>query len=152
MVKIWIMYDRSSASGAVDPTCPNFFQSGNTSLVPNGTLSDMFQPVNKDRYVVVASRVFKVGCSGYNGGTSLNASPANSAFWNNNDYKMSSPFTFNLTKRCPKRFKFNDNQVDPMTRGLFMVYEAVNIQGANMTANQYPVAMSLNLDYRFTDI
>ena len=142
LVKIWIMYDKSASGGVVDPSAPQFFQAGNTSTIPNGTISDMFQPVNKDRYVVVASKVLKVGCSGYQSGTTGNVAPANSAYWHNNDYKMTCPFSFNLTKRCPKRFQFSDNSADPINHGLFMVYEAVNIQGSAMTANCYPVAMT----------
>lgn len=152
LVKIWIMYDKSASGGVVDPSAPQFFQAGNTSTIPNGTISDMFQPVNKDRYVVVASKVLKVGCSGYQSGTTGNVAPANSAYWHNNDYKMTCPFSFNLTKRCPKRFQFSDNSADPINHGLFMVYEAVNIQGSAMTANCYPVAMTLSLDYRYTDM
>lgn len=152
LVKMWIMYDKTAAVGYVNPSGLNFFQSGSSSAAPTGTNLDTFLQVNKDRYVVVAQKLFKVGLSGYSGGTTGMATPGSYAYWHNNDFKYANYFNFNLTKSCVKNMVFNDTNNDTSSRGLWCVVEALNTAGEGMTTSSYPVAMTYEINYSYLDI
>lgn len=152
LVKMWILWDKSAATGNVQPYGLNFFQSGSTTASPTGTNLDTFLQVNKDRYSVVASKLFKVGLSGYSGGTTGMSTPASYAYWHNNDFKYANYFNFNLTKHCIKNMIFNDTSNDPTVRGLYCICEAVSTAGENMASLNYPVALTYEVNYSFTDL
>jgi len=145
--KIWIFYDKINPT--VIPSVKgnnDFLQLGGSSSTFRNDLTDMWAPVNKDRYRVLATKTFKLGFADYAGTGNL----PGSQYFANNDFKMNYNFSFNLTKHFPKRVKFNDNNADPVTRGLFFMVEYVGANGNNF----FPATMlnmSYSLDYVFED-
>lgn len=152
LVRMWIGWDKLQATGVISPQCYNWFQSGATSIQPQGTNVDTFLQSNKDRYSIVYKKTFKVGLSGYSGGTTAMGTPASYAYWHNNDYKYVQHFSINLTKHCIKNMVFNDSTNDPSCRGLFAVIECVNADGVGMSALNYPVGLTYEINYGFTDL
>lgn len=124
-VKMWFFYQRNSPSVLPSNPRTDFFQSGSSTSGLNDDLSDIVAPVNTDKYVVVATRTFKVG---YQQFATTGSSPAYGNF-TNNDFKLNCKFSVDLTKHIPKIMKWSDNDNSPMTRGLFCMVEDVAANG-----------------------
>jgi len=78
----------------------DLFNQGNISYGPGPDFADMFNRINKDKYKLNASKLFKVGPMLY----STNY---------NNDFKNFRTFSIDCTKFFPKIIKYNDNQANP---------------------------------------
>jgi len=151
LVKMWIGYQKDTAFCEVDQALPNFFQEGATSASPSGTLMDTFRKVNTDKYVIVATRQFKVGPQ-FIVTTQQAPGAANNQDYGNNDFKFLHKFSFDVTKHCVKVLKYNDGNNQPNTRGLFWWVEAIDITGANITTGRFPAELSYELDIQYKDI
>lgn len=148
VVKVWILTQKNQILGAPEPSFSEFFQAGDTATAPHGNTLDTFLAINKDVYTVYARRTYKVGNSGVV--KPGNASGQNSQNFANNDFKLSARMNLDLTKHCLKYQTYNDNAPEPTGRGLFMVIEAVSADGYNYNTG-YPVQMSYQQDYKYTD-
>lgn len=73
----------------------DLFELNGAATTPLNLLSDIYQRVRTDRYIVYAARVFKLG-------------PSDAATNPNNDFAVSRMFSINLTKHI-KQIQFNDN-------------------------------------------
>lgn len=151
LFKMWIGYQKDTALNYVDGQLPQFFQSGGTSVDPDGTLMDTFRKVNTDKYVVVATRTFKVGAESIINSQATTANSYNQLYANN-DFKFVQQFSIDVTKHCVKNVKYNDTGLAPMTRGLYWWYEAINPVGVNMTVNRFPCNLSYEIDVQYKDI
>lgn len=147
MVRMWLMYDKENPNIIPSPTA-DFIQFGNTSQPLQGTMQDMVSKVNTDRWVVKYEKLFKVGFATY-GGTGTTAAFQS---FTNNDFKLVNEFDIDLTDMVPKTYVFDDNTSIPETRGLFMVFEAVPVNGIAPATNIIPVEMSFSLDLQYTDV
>mgnify|MGYP002795091842 CR=1 FL=1 len=150
-VILYVGYQKNSANGAPDIGYPSFYQSGSSSVVPTGNLSDIIRSVNKDYYRIVATKRYKIGNSFWNGTTAL-VTPGDYGDFANNDYKMNKTIMMDLTKHCVKDVIYNDNNTEPTTRGLFFWIEAVTANGTAMNAGNYPISATFQIENTFTDL
>jgi len=150
LFKIWIGYQRNTAYNEPEADYPNFFQEGGNSASPSGTLMDTFRKINTDKYVVVATRMYKVGPQSII--TSQNTPVvANNQNYSNNEFKFCQRFSFDVTKYCVKAVKYNDTNNQPNTRGLFWWVEAIDPTGTTFTAGRFPAEMSYEVDIQYKD-
>lgn len=89
-------------------TLPDFYQDGNSSETPDGTLMQAFKAVNKDVYKVYWRKQYKVGQS-----TTVTGGGANVSF-NNNDFSLVKRFGLDVCKYvCKNRIlKWDDTSTD----------------------------------------
>jgi len=153
VIKIWgLWYKKGDYSGAPPPAMPNFFQSGNTSIDPQGNLQDDFLTVNKDSYHVAFTRTFKVGNAViYDGGATGGGALNQNQKYTNNDFKLNAKCTIDYTKHLFKTQTFNDSSFDPSNRQLYLVVESISCDNIDNGANNYPMKMAYEIDYRFKD-
>jgi len=147
-VKIWIMYDKTNPTSEPDPKgASDFFQLGGSSKGFSNDLTDLWAPVNTDRYRILTTRTFKLGNSEY----PSNSGAGNSQYYANNDFPLNHNFSINCTKYYPKSVRFNDNNALPTTRGLFMYIAYVAADGQTLAADQLLVKLQYMQDYRYED-
>lgn len=147
-IKMWIFYDKTNPTSIPTPAISaDFFQFNNAAAGFKNDLVDLWAPINTDKYRVVASRTFKVG---YAQASGTGSSAANQGF-SNNDFKYNANFSLNLTKFCNKRVKFNDNQVNPTSRGLFCLFQVISANGAPIGGGQRLANVQYMLDYVYED-
>lgn len=148
-VKMWIFYDRTIPTAVPNPVAAaDFFQNGSSVRPLQNNLTDMWAPVNTDRYRILAARTFKLGNAEYNtggGGTATNQ------FFTNNDFKYNCNFSINLTKLYPKMVKFNDGTATPSTRGLFCMIEYVSATGGAFFSGTTAVSLQSMQSYVYED-
>lgn len=147
-VRMWIFYDRANPTEFPAPAVgANFFQNGSSSVGPAGDLTDMYRPVNTDRYRVLEQRTFKLGYANY-GGT---VPGPDAQFFANNDFSLNQIFSFSLAKHYPKLVKFNDNNADPTTRHLYLLVEVVPAVGGSFVSATQPANIQWIQDYVYED-
>ena len=153
IVKIWgLWYKQGNFAGTPPSSMPNFFQSGNTSISPQGTLEDDFLTVNRQAYSVAFQRTFKVGnATTYDGGALGSSQLNQNQKYSNNDFKLNAKCMINYTKHLFKQQQFNDNVTDPSNRQLYLVVESIACDNIDPGATNYPIRMTFELDYRFKD-
>lgn len=146
-VKIWI--GNYKPSPFVQPsTYSNFFQLGDTSTGPASTLQDILSTSNKDSWNIKKTMIHKVGFSGF---SASGSGSINNNYSVNNDFKMNVVRKVDLTKLCPKVFKFNDAVSSNPTsgQGLFMMITAVD--ALNLTPAVRTVKLSYWIDFVYED-
>lgn len=147
-VKMWLFYDKTLPTTLPNPdSTADFFQDGSGVATFHRDLTDLWSPINTDRYRILTTRMFKVGYAGYTGTGAL---PQQGNF-NNNDYKLSANFSMNLTKYYPKRVKYIDGSTLPSTRGLFAMFEPIWANGTQTPVGQRTCNLQYMLDYQFED-
>jgi len=151
LFKMWIGYQKDTAFNEIDATLPAFFQEGATSAPPSGTLMDTFRKINTDKYVIVATRMFKVGPVSI---ITSQDTPVvgNNQNYANNDFKFNQRFSFDVTKYCPKVIKYNDTNTQPNCRGLYWFVEAINPTGDTFVTGRFPATLSYEIDIQYKDI
>jgi len=147
-LKMYIFYDKTAPTSVPNPQAAgDFFQNGNAAKGFQNDLVDMWSPINRDRYRVLATKTFKLGLAAYEGvGNS-----GNNQFFANNDFKYNANFSFNLTKHYPQMVKFNDGTTVPTTRGLFCMVQYVAASGNAYSTIFYTCSMQYMLDYVYED-
>lgn len=147
-VMMFIFYDKQNPTVTPDPFAPNdFYQFGGTSADFRNDLVDCWADINTDRWRVVYRRNFKVGYSAYNG-TGINAGEQG---YSNNDFKLNQNFTVDCTKWAVKRVKFNDNNADPTTRGLWCMWVPINANGLAIPATEIASRVQFSVDMQYED-
>lgn len=147
-VKMWILYDKLDPTAEPDPKIAgDFFQLGGSSKSFANDLTDLWAPVNTDRYRILTTRTFKLGYSVY----TANTAAGNSNQYANNDYPLSHNFSIDCTKYYPMDVRFNDNNSVPTTRGLFMMFAYVAADGQALAADQLMVKLQYMQDYQYED-
>lgn len=115
------------------------FQAGSSSIGPSGLLNDLIADVNKDYWNIKKRWRHKLGFANYGGtGTS-----ADSQAYANNDFKLNIVKKLDITKLCPKTFKFNDGNNTLQGNNLFMFYQCVYANGVTATS----ATQMAHLDY-----
>lgn len=115
-VKMYFFYDRTNPTAVPNPLA-DFYQFNSTSSAITGDLTDLWCPVNEDKYRLLGVRQFKIGFQEYWSGSNV-ASTLGTGF-PNNDFKLNANFSVNLKKWLPKLVRYNDNNADATSRGLF---------------------------------
>jgi len=130
----------SSLSNGAD-----LFNQGNTSYGPNPDFADMFNRINKDKYKLNASKLFKVGPMLYSSNY-------------NTDFKNFRTFSIDCTKYFPKIIKYNDNAATPTNiNHPILCFISVDFDGAGSsgTSDASPgnsPFITWNMDCNFTEL
>lgn len=147
-IKVWFFYDKEETQAIPQPQAfGDFLQFGSSSLSLQNRLLDHYMPVNKDRYVVLTTRTYKLGYASY-GGTGSQPQQGN---FSNNDFKLNIPFNIDLTKHCVKNVIYRDTSSTPSTRGIFMMFQPVYANGNQMASTQIPAQVSYMLNVEYED-
>lgn len=148
-IKMWIFYDKLAPAAEPTPAVSgDFFDNNNSYTTFRNDLVDLWMPHNKERYRVFATRTFKLGHAMYQNAAGGNP---NSQYSANNDFKMNCNFSMNLTKYMVKRVKFLNNDSDPITRGLYAMFQVVLANGLAMPSGETMAKLSCSLDYTYED-
>lgn len=145
-VKMWVFYDKEEPNALPTPQgSADFLQFGSSALALQNELFDHTMPVNLDRYRVLTTRTYKLGYASY-GGTGAQPQQGNFA---NNDFKLNCRVRVNLTKYAIKTVLFRDNNSNPTTRGLYVMFEPVYANGNPIGSTQIPARFEymLTVDY-----
>lgn len=127
----------------------NFFDIGTSDIGFFGNVADLNENVNRDAYIYLGSKTFKVG-NALPAIQSISNSTPNYPF-SNNDFKMCCYGKINVTKFLPKIMSRDDGSgtwQNPYVIGLIQVVAA---SGYNIAATQQPLTFNLNLDLTYTD-
>lgn len=149
VVQLLMFYDKLNTTVYPAPfAANNFFQFGNTVAGFRNDLVDNWAMINSDRYVVVLRKQWKLGFANYGGtGTSAGAQA-----FANNDFKLHHNFNIDVTKYLVKNVKFQDNNIDPTTRGLWFTFLATAADGSAYNAARIPAHVQYSQDLTFTDV
>lgn len=144
-----IFYDKNDDTNIPTPSANgDFYQNNNTTAGFSGNLTDLTRWINLDRYTVVYKKLFKLGFAI----NQVNGADANNAQWSNNDYKLNvMNHTVDYTKHLIKHVKFNDNNSNPTTRGLFGMFITVPCNGAQFGSAQVPSTFTYQSRLIYTD-
>jgi len=148
--KCWIFYDKSAPTVVPNPKT-DFFQLGGSTKPFAGDLTDMWSPVNTDKYRVLTTRTFKLGNASYQAGGGAGTTTVNNQNYTNNDFKLNCNFRINLTKYYPKDVRFVDNNTDPTTRGLYMMWAFASATGDILIQDRFMATMQYMQDYVYED-
>jgi len=145
-VTLILFYDRRTPTQFPIPRT-DFFQFNSSTSAILGDLTDNISTVNKDAYRVLASKTFKLGFAKYDGDS---ASSAFQAFANN-DFKYNKLIDWDVTKYLVSNVKYNDNNGDPTTRGLWMQVLISPGTGNFGLAGVIPASASVYIDTKYED-
>jgi len=124
-VKMWLVSCKENNSGNVNDTAigSTFFDVNNANVGFQGNMLDMLFRVNKERWVVHATKTIKLGLATVQGaatGTSDNS-------------PFSAPFQFNFGKHLG-RLKYEDGATIPTNKNCWLVYSCARADGTVGTA------------------
>lgn len=135
-VKVWLVRDLKLTGqlATMDSTAfGQFFRGNGVSLGFQSNCLDTTLDVNKDRFRVLYSRLFKLGTSGHVSG----ADNANGWFDNSSVCKQ---LTIPWSKHCKKQLKFDDGTGYPINENIYMVIQCIPCDGTN-SAGKTPIEM-----------
>lgn len=127
----------------------NFFDIGTSDIGFFGNVADLTETVNRDAYIYLGSKTFKIG-QAIPAIQSVNNSTPNYPY-SNNDFKMCVYGKWNVTKYLPKTMNRDDGSgtwQNPYVIGLIQIVAA---SGYNIAATQQPLTFNLSLDLTYTD-
>lgn len=138
MLIIYIGYKKGAARGNPQDVFPanwsKFYTFGNQDTEPTGTVTDTFKHVNGDLYHICKTDVIKCGYQHQNPnlgqaiGNQENVIDNTNYF--NNDFRSVIKRNYDLTKYYNKNITYDDGNLVPTNRGLYMWAEAVSIDGS----------------------
>jgi len=148
-VKMFLFYNKQTpTSKPMVQASSDFFRFNNTTQIINDDLASMWAPVNDDKYRVVYTRMFKLGLAN----TLLNSSgtlgPVN---YVNNDFKYNCNFKVDVAKYLPKVVRYNDNNSDPTSRGLYAMFVPVAADGTGLGASAQIASITYSLECIYED-
>lgn len=133
-----------------------FFQYGNAYQPVSGQIQDVMLPPNQDVITLYKKRVFKLGNDGYFNWDGNNTPNNPSNAFSNNDFKLNCKFSIDYTKYCPKVVKWNDNEVVPVSRGVYCLIVPYYSTGGVATdptgVNSAPMRMNVNMVIKYKDM
>jgi len=145
-VIMWVFGDKDIPTNL--PTQgTDFLQLGNGSQGLTNTLTDMMAPVNLDRYRLWKRKVLKVGFASY-GGTGVNAGYQS---YTNNDYHLNRRVSLNVMPYAIKKVHYDDNDVNPMTRGVFVIFQVLNADGTSAGATNEAMDLTYTISAKYKD-
>lgn len=147
-VQIKMVFFYTRAEPADFPTNPqlDFLQFGSTTTALTNDLVDMWAPFNTDKYRILATRTYKLGQSTYAVSGTTPAVP-----YSNNDFQLNCNFKVNLTKHLPKLIRYNDNNMDPTSRGIWCLIIPVWADGQQAPNTTLMANMSYVISGFYTD-
>lgn len=125
----------------------NLVQVGSSSTSLQGNLSDIaINSFNKDLFYV-KTFVHRCGFSSYNGTGALPAAQN----YNNNDYKLNTIRTHDLTKMVASTMRFDDGNATHLGKNIFFGFQAVNATGGTLGATTTPMRIQYWIDIIYED-
>lgn len=145
-VIIWIL--KLNNTDAKPATLGAFFNVGNASVDPSGTLLDLVRPYNTDVWTVYKRIVRKLGTSEYFGTGAI----ASRQYYANNDYKYNHIIKIDVTKYLPTKTKYNDTTAIPFSQSVMLAIQVVNADGTPQVGVDGPAEMYYNQTFDYHDI
>jgi len=146
MIQIIFFKPKAQTTSTVD--LQGFWQQGNTTANFYGTLLDLSQTINRDKFIYCGMKKIKLGNSIMNssggGGTA-------SQFFSNNDFKMNQSLTIDVTRHLYKKYKFNDATNTPWQTPTYMLINSVNADGTATTSSVYQTIFNYSLQLYYQD-
>lgn len=147
-LKMWVVSDRfnptNSSTGNIEDACRSGLSQPSSSWFDNGTstqgmtggLTDLTLDLEKNRWRVFKTRIFKLATSNPTG-------------YHNNDFKLAYHFKINLLKYSPKVIKYLDALTNTwFTRKVFVVFQPVTLDNVqDPTRALANLNYSINVDY-----
>lgn len=149
-LKMWVVSDRfnpnNSSTGNIEDACrsglsqpsSSWFANGNSTSGMTGSLSDLNLDLDRNRWRVFKTRLFKIGTN-------------NSTGYHNNDFKLSQRFSIDLMKYHPKLIRYLDALSNTwFTRKVFIVFQPLTLDNVqDPTRGLVNVSYAINV--RYTD-
>jgi len=111
----------------IQPTSyANLYQAGNGVAAPSNLPTDIIRSFNRDAWVILQSKVFKLGFANVPNSTGGSSQA-------NNDFALCRLFSLNLNKHIHK-VKYSDGGAQPQNVGLFVWFLLCNANGSTITA------------------
>lgn len=129
-------------------TLPSFFMANDGVQNFVGSLADVNAPINTDLYTIYEKRVVKLG---FAASVIAAGGDAANAYFANNDYKMNCIVDIDVTKYCPKKFRFQDNSTGTTTRNVYMMLCPMAANNATPIATEVSVGYTQYTEIKFTD-
>lgn len=130
LVKVWLIRDirtNQQLSSLGVTVYNNFFRAGATTYSFQGNPLDVVGECNKDLIRVLATRTFRLGCTG-----SITATPIyGQSFLDNSP--MAKQITINWGKYVKKQLKFDETDNYATNANLYLVIQPVAADGSNTT-------------------
>lgn len=152
-VKMWVISDKFNPTNVdvtqIEDSLDNsqfqpggtFFENGSQTSGALGNLFDLQMDVNKDRFTVHHTRLFKIGVADGPGTAG------------NNDFKLNHTFSVNLLKYMPKTVTYQDSMTTAWyTRKVFVVFLAMNYDESTINVGADVASLSHTLNVQFEDI
>jgi len=128
---VQIIFFKVKGQDAGYPDLTGFWQNGNSQTNLTGTLNDLIQVVNTDKFIYLGQKIVKLGTASYTGnGTSIP-----DQYFANNDYKFNQILKFDVTKYLNKNYRFNDNDAVPYGNTTWMMINCVRANGTSTQSN-----------------
>jgi len=148
LIKIITFYDKLEPV-LLTTNMDGLYQNGSSVSNPDvGSNIDVLKAYNRDRYVIKATKILKLGNAIYNTGA---GGLQTYQFHSNNDFPLFQTYTLDYTKHLAKHVKYNDNAVSPTTRGLFMGLFVMNADGSALAGSQSPCNFRGFIDIEYED-
>lgn len=148
-----LYYKKDSPTSVPTPQASNdIVQFGSTVTSFDDDLVDQWAQLNTDTYAILAEKRCKLGFAYNNVPTAGSGSVALGQIQPNNDFKMNYNLRWDLTKYIPKNITYNDNNVDSITRGLYLMLVPSRADGTAIGSSAIVAEFSFALTAKFTDI
>lgn len=151
VVKYWIVSAKQGIDfndlADVQNLSLDFFETTNGTTGTFADLRDTMMPINNDKYVVHKSGEIKVGYADFTG----TGNQTNSQFFANNDFKLYSKRSIDVTKYIPKQIRYVDNNSQPTTKPVWIIFSAYPADGST-AGNELPVNMNQVYDFKYKDL
>lgn len=152
-IEVRMIYYRQRSDPAQLPGTPfsDFFQFNSTTNAVPDSLSGQIEVINQDKYQVFTQRYFKVGyqLSGPTNQAVGVITPGVTAA--NNDFKLNCKFWVDLTKYLPSVVRYNDNNADPTTPGIYCLIIVSRADGTAIGNAAIPLDICHTLDFQYED-
>lgn len=146
-IRVWVFSQKNS--NAPITSLATFFQNGNASSAPTGTLLDLLKKINQDQYTYLTHREFKLGYAAFVGAP---GGVVGSGYFSNNDFEMVHKESIDLTPLVPKIWTFNDTGNTCTSKAVYVMYEAMSCDGQTSAAADLPVGCYASYSLKFTDL
>lgn len=148
-----LYYKKDSPTSVPTPQASNdIVQFGSTVTSFDDDLVDQWCPLNTDSYAILAEKRCKLG---YAINSATNQTPGTimpGAVSANNDFKLNCNVRWDLTKHIPKIIQYNDNNVDSITRGLYLMLVPSRADGTAIGSSAIVADFSHAITAKYTDV
>lgn len=150
-IRMVCFYDKRNPTSVPTPFANlDFFQQSSATGYTGftGTMYDLVNQINTDRYHVFWERTYKLGPAVLTGSSDADPAFANQA---NNDFKAFYKRTFSLTKTCVKNLTYTDNSAVVQWRGCYLMCWGVAASSIANTADINVANLQAQIRWRYSD-